>query len=209
MKHAFIDTYADLNTPLHKFSAEIKLIFFILFLLIIIFTPIRYAMLFLVYGLIALILIYLSKIPVNFIFKRIIEILPFIIIVSISAISKKQGLGLFFNCLIKAILAVLLVLVVSCTTRFSKLLAALYVLKVPRLFVHLLSFMYRYSFLLEDQLLKIKRAYEARNINDKYGFNKVKILSNILGTLFIRTYERAERIYLAMCARGYNGENDN
>jgi len=72
----------------------------------------------------------------------------------------------------------------------------------------LLSFMYRYLFLLEDQLLRTKRAFESRNIN-KNGFKNIRALSNVLGTLFIRTYERAERIYMAMCARGYDGEKNN
>jgi cobalt/nickel transport system permease protein len=68
--------------------------------------------------------------------------------------------------------------------------------------------MYRYLFLLEDQLLRTKRAFESRNIN-KNGFKNIRALSNVLGTLFIRTYERAERIYMAMCARGYDGEKNN
>jgi cobalt/nickel transport system permease protein len=68
--------------------------------------------------------------------------------------------------------------------------------------------MYRYLFLLEDQLLRTKRAFESRNIN-KNSFKIISALSNVLGTLFIRTYERAERVYMAMCARGYDGEKNN
>jgi cobalt/nickel transport system permease protein len=89
------------------------------------------------------------------------------------------------------------------------LLEALRQLKVPKLFIQLLSFMYRYSFLLEDQLLRCRRAYDSRNINGKNNFRKARIFSNILGTVFIRTYERAERLYLAMCARGYENEKNN
>lgn len=209
MRHAFIDTYADLNTPLHKLNAKIKIIFLVIFLLLIIFTPIRYAMLFLLYALVMIALVYLSKVPISFILKRFIEIAPFIIIISLSALFNKQGYILFLNCTAKAILAIILVLIISSTTRFDHLLEALKYFKVPRIFIHLMSFMYRYSFLLEDELLRANRAYESRNINKKNNFKKIKILSNILGTIFIRTYERAERVYLAMCARGYNNEKSN
>ena len=206
MKHAFIDTYADLNTPLHKFNAKTKIIFLVTILLLIIFSPIRYFALFLLYGLVVAALIYLSKVPLRFIFKRVAEIAPFIIIISISALFKKQGYILFLNCTVKAILAIVLILVASSTTKFSHLLETLKQFKVPNIFINLLSFMYRYSFLLEDEFLRTSRAYQSRDINNKNNFRKVKILSNILGTLFIRTYERAERVYLAMCSRGYDNE---
>jgi len=206
MRHAFIDNYADLNTPLHKLDAKIKIIVLSILLLLIISSPIRYTTLFLLYGFMVAVLIYLSKVPINFIFRRVMEILPFIIIVSVSTLFKKQGYILFLSCALKAILAIVLILIVSSTTKFSHLLGALKQLKVPQLFIHLLSFMYRYSFLLEDQFMRANRAYQSRNINNKNNFRKVKILSNILGTLFIRTYERAERVYLAMCSRGYDNE---
>jgi cobalt/nickel transport system permease protein len=103
-------------------------------------------------------------------------------------------------------LAIVLILVASSTTKLSHLLETLKQFKVPNIFINLLSFMYRYSFLLEDEFLRTSRAYQSRDINNKNNFRKVKILSNILGTLFIRTYERAERVYLAMCSRGYDNE---
>jgi cobalt/nickel transport system permease protein len=206
MKHAFIDTYADLNTPLHKLNAKTKIIFLAVILLLIIFSPIRYFALFLLYGLVVAALIYLSKVPLRFIFKRVAEIAPFIIIISISALFKKQGYILFLNCTVKAILAIALILIASSTIKFNHLLETLRQFKVPHIFIHLLSFMYRYSFLLENEFLRASRAYQSRNINNKDNFSKLKVLSNILGTLFIRTYERAERVYMAMCSRGYDNE---
>jgi cobalt/nickel transport system permease protein len=207
MRHAFIDIYADLNTPLHKLGAKIKIVFWVTFLLLIVFSPGRRITLF--YGLLVVLLICLSKVPVKFIFKRLVEVIPFIIVIALSALFRKNGIALSLNCTIKATLAIILTLVIFSTTKFTQLLEALRQLKVPNLFIYLLSFMYRYSFLLEDQLLRAKRACESRSINSKNNFRKAKILSNILGTIFIRTYERAERIHLAMCARGYTNEQSN
>lgn len=204
MHHSFIDTYADLDTPLHRIDARKKIIILIAFLLVIILTPARYTAAFLLYGIVIVGLIYTSRAPLKFIFKRVIEIMPFIIVISISTLFGKQGYALFFSCVIKATMAMLLVLIVSSTTKFTQLLEALRRLRMPKLFVDLLSFMYRYSFLLEDQFLRTKCAYMSRNVNNKNDFRKVRVLSNILGGIFIHTYERAERVYLAMCARGYD-----
>lgn len=206
MRHAFIDTYANLNTPLHSCDARVKVVLLLSFLLLIIFTPVKFVLLFLLYFLIISTLVSLSKIPLAFILKRILEIMPFVVLISISALFTKQGYILFLNCTLKAILAVVLILLISSTTKFSRLLGALEYFRAPAIFVHLLSFLYRYSFLLEDQLLKAGRARESRSTGKSDSFRKVKILSNILGVTFIRTYERAERLYLAMRARGYNHE---
>lgn len=206
MKHAFIDTYADLDTPVHRLEPRVKVVGAVVFLFTIILTPITCKVYFLFYALAVFFLIHLSKIPPYFIFKRLANIFPFIIIVSVSMLFRRHGYVLFIGCLIKSGLATLLMLLISSTTKFSQLLDALKRLGMPVLFISLFSFMYRYSFLLEDQILRSMRAYESRSTGKLNNRAKVKIFGNILGTIFIRTYERAERVYLAMCARGYANE---
>jgi len=209
MNHFFIDKYASLDTKLHKIDAKAKIIFLIIFLLCIIFTPISAKAVFMAYSLFIFWMVFSSKIPPAFIFKRTMHLFPFIVIVSLSALFKERGVFLLFSCLIKSILSLILVFIISSTTKFTLLSAALKELGMPKVFVDLLSFMYRYAFLLEDQLLRAKRAYLSRGVGRKNNFKKARVLSNILGSLFIRTYERAERVYLAMCARGYSHETDN
>lgn len=206
MHHSFVDIYADLDTPLHKIDPKKKIVFLAVFLLAVILTPIKMEGLFLLYGMVAAGLVHISKIPLRFIIKRLLEIIPFVIVISLSLLFKKGGGLIFLGCAVKAALAVLLVLLISSTTKFNELLQALRELRLPKLLIDLLSFMYRYSFLLEDRFLMAKRAYESRNAGGGSNFTAVRILSNVLGSIFIRTYERAERIYLAMCARGYDGK---
>lgn len=204
MRHAFIDSYTDFKTPLHRLNSKLKIILWIAFLLLIILSvP---GPLILLYAAIISILAYLSKIPLKFIGKKFLEILPFIVIIALSALFKKGGVALFLNCMIKATLAITLTLIVFSTTKFTQLLQALKEFRIPGLFIYLLSFMYRYSFLLEDEFLRARRAYESRNVSNKNDFKKARIFCNILGAIFIRAYERAERVYLAMCARGYANE---
>jgi len=78
-------------------------------------------------------------------------------------------------------------------------------LGVPKIFVLIISFMYRYVFVLVDQVMRMKQARDSRNFGGKYLY-QFNTLGNMIGTLFIRSYERGERIYAAMLARGYNGE---
>lgn len=201
MHHAFIDNYAKLRSPLQALDSRIKIILWVLLLLLVILSSTWKAISFYALGIIGLLLF--SRVPLEFILKRLLEIAPFALIIALSALFGRGGWQAFLFCTARAALAVLLTLIVFSTTRFSQLLEALRRLRVPELCVNVLSFMFRYSFLLEDQVLRARRAYDSRNTGGKFDFRKLAALGNILGALFIRSYERAERIYLAMCARGY------
>jgi cobalt/nickel transport system permease protein len=90
------------------------------------------------------------------------------------------------------------------TTRFSELLKALERLKIPALITMILSFMYRYIFVVQDELMKMKQAKDARCVRCSRAVD-IKTLSHMIGVLFIRAYERAESVYLTMCSRGFDG----
>lgn len=208
MRHAFIDAYTNLNSPIHSMPVKLKIIFIFVFLLTIVLSP-PILWLILLYAGVVFSLIYISKIPLRFIFTRMIEALLFILFISILNLFRKNG-GIFFAVyLSKALLAIALTIIISSTTKFNELLGGLKGLGLPKPIILLISFMYRYVFLLEDQFLRTKRAYESRAAIKRNGFAQFKVLSNIVGILFIRTYERAERVYLAMCARGFDGEKGN
>lgn len=77
---------------------------------------------------------------------------------------------------------------------------------MPKIFIMIMSFMYRYLFLLVDEVQRMQRAKESRSFGKAKHLHTLRTLSNIIGVLFIRSYERAERVYLAMCSRGFHGE---
>lgn len=207
MRHGFLDTYANLDSPVHKASARIKIIFVFVFLLLIVLSP-PISWLILLYSGIVFLLVYISRIPLNFIFIKIIAALPFILFLSTLALFRKNGAIIFIIHFSKALLAITLVIILSSTTRFNELLKELKNIGLPKLIALLLSFMYRYIFLLEDQFLRTKRGFQSRSSQKINRLIQLKVLSNIIGFLFIRTYERAERVYLAMCARGFNDQKD-
>jgi len=223
MKHSFLDKYSDLGSIIHRLDPRVKVIVFFILILVIVSTPPQELVKFSGYFLILLILILLSRIPLPFIFVRSLVIIPFVLLTAIFipffkggevagsynfltlhlTISYK-GLLILQNILIKSWLSVLSLTILTSTTKFSSLLKALEILKIPRVMILIASFFYRYMFLLVDQIMKIKNARDSRSFkkNPLYQF---KIIGYMVGELFIRTYDRAERIYLAMLSRGFNG----
>ena len=100
----------------------------------------------------------LARLPLRLAAKRLMQLAPFLVVIALSALFRKDGGILFLALTAKAVLAVLLTLILISTTRFVRILEALRQLHVPVLLVDLLSFMYRYTFVLEDQVLRARRA---------------------------------------------------
>ncbi len=104
----------------------------------------------------------------------------------------------------KSWLSAYTVLLVSTTTPMADLFKGLRALKMPTVFLTMLTFLYRFSDLFGSQLVSMQRAVASRAPELK-GWRLIKLYGNLAGNLFIRAYERGERIYAAMLSRGYDG----
>jgi cobalt/nickel transport system permease protein len=97
------------------------------------------------------------------------------------------------------------------TTSFPDLLHALRHLRVPEVLVSIISFMYRYLFVLVDEALRLLRAREARSAlrQGQSGGGSItwraRTAGNMAGQLFLRSFDRSERIFSAMQSRGFSG----
>jgi cobalt/nickel transport system permease protein len=116
-----------------------------------------------------------------------------------------EGLAVLVNAAVKSWLCILCLIILSSSTKFEQLLQGMCRLKMPHVFVQITSFMYRYMFVIADQAMRMQMARDSRNFGMNRG-NIIRTTGNMVGMLFIRSYERAERIYAAMLSRGYNGE---
>jgi cobalt/nickel transport system permease protein len=96
------------------------------------------------------------------------------------------------------------VLLVS-TTRFSDLVHALRQLRLPRAVTSALGLAYRFVYILVDELERMRRAARARNAGSGAA-TKRAVLVGITSALLARTFDRGERTYSAMLARGYRGD---
>jgi len=224
VKHSFLDQYSDRDSFIHKLDPRTKLITVLVFILAVITTPPTRWQVFVIYLFLIATLILLSRVPISYVLKRSLVIIPFVALVTISIPFVKEGeivgsyniwlwqvsvtysgLQVFWNILAKAWLSILSLILLTSTTKFTSLLKGLEQLRMPRVMVMLLSFMYRYIFVLVDEVMRMKQARDSRNFGGRRLW-QMRTIGNMIGTLFIRSYERGERVYAAMLARGFDGQ---
>ncbi|MFH1907516.1 MAG: cobalt ECF transporter T component CbiQ [Chloroflexota bacterium] len=122
------------------------------------------------------------------------------------------GLLRFISIMLRAWLSVQGAILLVATTRFPDLIHALEHLRLPKLLVTIIAFLYRYLFVLTDEVMRLLRARTARSAaipGQQSGGRllwRAKVSGNMVGQLFLRSYERSDRIYNAMLARGYAGQ---
>jgi cobalt/nickel transport system permease protein len=223
MEHSFLDRYSHLGSIIHNLDARTKILAFLTLIIVTVLTPPQCWPVFLLHlALIGTTLI-LSRIPVRYVLTRSLIILPFMVMIALfvpflpghhPAGGYSLGTGsltfghsqwlILWNLLIKGFIGVLAIILLSSTTPFPRLLEALKKFKVPAILTLLLGFIYRYFFVLLDEILTVKRAVDSRGYRGR-SLLQVKTLGRMLGQLFLRTYERGERVYLGMVARGFQG----
>lgn len=212
-----LDRLSYKNTIVHRLDPRIKLIATLLFL----FTVISFSK----YEVIALfpfflypvLLMTLGEIPLLFIIKKIVLVSPFAIFVGIfnplldpGQVVLMHGLTIsagwlsFFSILVKFFLTVSTAILLIATTSFPGVCHALRRLGVPSFFVSQLLFLYRYIFVLMEETMRIVRARDMRSFGRRG--TGIRIFVRLVGILFLRTVERAERIYYAMLSRGFQGD---
>jgi len=212
-----LDRLSYQNTFVHRLDPRVKLIATLLYLFTVIsFSKYEVVALF-PFFLYPVLLMTLGEIPLLFIIKKIVLVSPFAIFVGIfnplldaGQIVLLQGLTIsagwlsFFSILVKFTLTVSTALLLVATTSFPGVCHALRQLGVPSLFVSQLLFLYRYIFVLMEETMRIVRARDMRS----YGRRGtgIRIFIRLVGILFLRTVERAERIYYAMLSRGFQGD---
>jgi cobalt/nickel transport system permease protein len=115
------------------------------------------------------------------------------------------GLTILGSVTCKALLCLVLLNLLTLTIPIPELLNALLMLRVPPLLVSIFAAMYRYLGVLMDEFTTMQRAATARNFHLGRPAHYRLVLGHLIGSLFIRTCDRGERIHQAMLARGYTG----
>jgi cobalt/nickel transport system permease protein len=158
----------------------------------------------------------LAELPVKPLLLRILFVAPLIIGIGIlnplfdhqvfylGGITISRGWVTFFSIFIKCVLTVTAAILLIATTGMDRLAAALRMLKIPRLFVLQLLLTYRYISVLMEEIARILRAYSLRAPGQK-GVHR-SAWGSLAGQLILRTFDRAQRVYEAMCLRGFTGE---
>lgn len=124
------------------------------------------------------------------------------------------GLERFLSIAIKSWISVQAAIVLAASTSFPDLLVAMRAIRIPRMLVSIFGLMWRYLFVLADEVLRLNRARASRSGQlDMPGLRsggsvawRARVTGGMAGNLFLRALERSDRIYMAMLSRGYDGE---
>lgn len=217
-----LDPYLDGKSLLHNRDPRAKLLVTIVLVVAIVLVPAGKWETFGFFGLIIISMTAIARISFVRLLRRVLVALPFVIPTVIllpflhggevlwqTRVSGwhltlgSAGLVLAASITLKAMLSALVMGLLMFTTRMSDLLRGLDKLGVPRLLTELFGFMYRYLFVLEDEAHRLKAGRDTRY----FGGVMIGIRSagHMAGSLFLRSYDRAERVYNAMLLRGYDG----
>lgn len=212
-----LDRLSYRETFVHRLDPRVKVIVTMLFLFTVVSFP-KYEVAGLVpFFLFPMLLATIGEIPVRFILRKVLLVSPFAIMIGvlnpfldtatiavISGIPISAGIVSFLSILLKFALTVSAALLLIATTSFPGVCHALRRLGLPSLFVSQLLFLYRYIFVLMEEAMRITRAREMRSVGSRGA--GIRVVARLIGTLFVRTVDRAERIYQAMLSRGFQGE---
>jgi cobalt/nickel transport system permease protein len=116
---------------------------------------------------------------------------------------RDDGLAIFAGVAAKATLGTVSAVLLGATTSFPDVLHALERLRAPKLLVLIAAFMYRYLFTIADEVQRMRAALAARGYAPRHAL-QAQAIGRVATALFLRTYERAERVHLAMLARGFD-----
>jgi cobalt/nickel transport system permease protein len=155
-----------------------------------------------VIGIALLIVIALSRLPLIRILKRLALLEPFVLAVALLSLWQRDGVLVFAGLVTKGTISLFAMILLVATTRFSDVLRVFRRLRLPSIMVTTISLMYRYLFLILEEMTRMTRARASRTFASEHWLTWHS-LANVIGHLFVRTSERAERIYAAMCARGW------
>ena len=209
--------YLERDSGLHRLAPACKLAATALFVFAIVVTPREAFWAFGVYAIVVLGLARVAHLPWLTLARRLVIELPFLAFavflpfvgqgdrVDVVGVSLSvDGLWGTWNILAKGTLGVAATVVMVATTRVDDLLRGLERLRLPRLMTAIMGFMVRYGGILTDDARTMRIARESRGYDPRW-IGHTRALAASAGTLFVRSYERGERVHLAMTARGYDG----
>ncbi len=222
------DLYHTGISPVHGLDARVKLVLALAFVLCVSLTPVGAWPVYLLLLAVTLSAAELAELGLGLVLRRSLLALPFALaalpllvtlpgptfaslrigrfLISISG----PGMERFVSIVFRSWLSVQMAILLTATTPLPDLLVAFGALRLPRLLVAILALMWRYLAVLIDEALRMMRARDARSgcVEGRGGGSlrwRASVTGAMAGSLFLRGFERSERIHSAMLSRGYDG----
>ncbi len=209
--------YVHEHSPLHRLAPEVKLVAAFGMVVAIAVTPREALWAFAAYAAALLVLLTMGRFRPRFVLARVAVVLPFILFaflipfigsgekVEVLGIAlSRDGLWGAWNIIAKATLGVTVSILLAGTTEVPAILRGMARLRVPATFTAIAGFMVRYLEVIAGELGRMRTAMTARGYDPRWLW-QAKPIASSAGALFIRSYERGERVHAAMLSRGYTG----
>lgn len=209
--------YVAGGSPLHRLPAQVKIVVGVLFVLAVVATPARLVWAFVGYAVLVVGLVVMAGLSPALVLRRMTIEIPFVLFaVTLPFVGQgpraafgpfmlsEPGVWAAWNILIKATLGTATAVLLAATTPAADLVGGLARLRLPAVLVLIAGFMIRYTEVVAGEVHRTRIAMAARGFTARHVRSWPQ-LARVLGALFIRTYERGERIHVAMLARGFDG----
>ncbi|MDQ3985082.1 MAG: cobalt ECF transporter T component CbiQ [Actinomycetota bacterium] len=205
------------DSLVHRLPPHCKIVATLFFVLSVMTVPREAVWAFGLFGVLLGAVAIVARIPLKFMAPKLAIELPFIgfaLLLPFVAAGRRvdviglslsvEGLWAGFNIFAKATLGLGATLILLGTTEVADLLRGLDRMRVPRVITAIAGFMVRYADVVTGEMRRMRIARESRSYNPK-ALWRTRALASTAGTMFIRSYERGERVHTAMLARGYAG----
>ena len=205
------------NSAAHRLAPQVKVVALLLFVLAVISTPTGAWWAFAGHATVVLAAARVAHVPLGFLAPRLVIEVPFVVFalatpfvaagprMSVGPLELSEpGLVAAAGFLLKGTLGVLASLLLAATTQARDLVVGVERLRLPRGLVAILGFMVRYIDVVADDLRRMQTARAARGFTPRH-LGSWPVIAAGAGALFIRSFERGERVHLAMLSRGYSG----
>ena len=203
MNHLTLDRWSLQESPIHRLDARVKIVAALLILFSLALTARTAWGAHVTYFLMLSSAALAAGLPVPSLLLRTLVVLPFVggvVVLNLWGGDIGRAIEVFLRSALSAYTALLLL----ATTPFARLLRGLELFRVPAFFLLILYFVYRYLFLLVDQVQNMRRARECRASRGRRK-SLFRAASGALAVLFARSYARAENVHRALLARRFQG----
>lgn len=209
--------YVHEHSRVHALPPEVKVAAAALFVVVAATTPRELVTAFVGYAVLLAVVVRTSRVPFGFVLRRLAVVIPFVLFalflpfvaggdrmeflgVSVST----SGLWGMWNVIAKASLGASTSILLAATTEVADLVRGLERLRVPATLTAIAMFMVRYLAVISGEVDRTRTAMTARGYDPRWLW-QARPLAASAGALFIRSYERGERVHAAMRSRGFTG----
>lgn len=209
----------DTASPVHRLDPRAKIIGLIAITVIAVSAPVELWPVYVACAIALAVVAALARVPIREIYKRIRWVLPLVLGAAVllpifttggatydagPLTLHEQGLRVFGAIAAKASIGTISAALLAMTTTFPSVLRGLEAMRVPRLFVLVAGFMYRYMFVIVEEVGRLRASLSSRGYRPRNALHAGPI-GRAATAMFLRTYARGERVHRSMLARGYVG----